>query len=296
MENILGINLETYSIEEIKRLFLEKESIGICINGGGELMDEVIPKCSLTDISDAFPKLKLLRFNSYFGILEGLESFKQLQELGFYNDSFELFKNVIHEKMLYPEIDLLSFLNLEQFTSWTLKNVINLEKTKINSIRLTKKFATKDLSKINFPQTLERLWLGYSPISSLSGIEKAVNLKTLTIQMLGKLSDMSILSNLENLEILSIRGCRSIDYDSLKSSNLRSLSIYVETEHSKNKLTSLHFLKNLPSLETLDLMCPIIGGDMTPILELPNLKKVSFADKSHYSHTLKQIYDLKNLK
>jgi hypothetical protein len=286
------MNLSYGDIELAAKQYKERNAIGLSLFGESVTGNDSLN--TLNDVLEKFPLTEEICLTSgYIRDWKGFEGFKKLRALHFESS---LIASKQNKDFYYPRIDLSWFKDLEMFGSWNMKYVTNLEFSKVKDLWLTKKFATKDLSKIHFPQTLEKLWLGYNPISTLNGIEKAINLKKLTIQMLSKLSDMSILSDLKNLETLSIAVCRSVDYDSLKNDNLRSLNVYIETEHSRSKLPSLHFLKNLPNLETLSLMCPIIDGDMTPILELPNLKKVLFNDKKHHSHTLKQIYDLKNLK
>ena len=134
---------------------------------------------------------------------------------------------------------------------------------------------------------------GDQQIKSLVGLEKAVNLKQLTISnnwedSRGSLRDISPLRGLKNLELLRLSHNDIIDISPLAGlTNLKHLFI------SHNQIENVEAVKNLTNLESLDFARnkgPKRISDITPIANLTKLKLLSLSDAN-----ISNISVLKNL-
>ena len=110
------------------------------------------------------------------------------------------------------------------------------------------------------------------PINSLSGLENALNLESLTIQNQQSISDYSTLSSLTLLSSLEISNCGLTDISFLSSlTNLQSLNL------SGNSITDISVLSGLTSLTSLDLQNNQIT-DVNPLFSLTNLQQLWIDD------------------
>ena len=134
---------------------------------------------------------------------------------------------------------------------------------------------------------------GDQQIKSLVGLEKAVNLKQLTISnnwedSRGSLRDISPLRGLKNLELLRLSHNDIIDISPLAElTNLKHLFI------SHNQIENIEAVKNLTNLESLDFARnkgPKRISDITPIANLTKLKLLGLSDAN-----IPNISVLKNL-
>ena len=134
---------------------------------------------------------------------------------------------------------------------------------------------------------------GDQQIKSLVGLEKAVNLKQLTISnnwedSRGSLRDISPLRGLKNLELLRLSHNDIIDISPLAGlTNLKHLFI------SHNQIENVEAVKNLTNLESLDFARnkgPKRISDITPIANLTKLKLLGLSDAN-----IPNISVLKNL-
>ena len=134
---------------------------------------------------------------------------------------------------------------------------------------------------------------GDQQIKSLVGLEKAVNLKQLTISnnwedSRGSLRDISPLRGLKNLELLRLSHNDIIDISPLAElTNLKHLFI------SHNQIENVEAVKNLTNLESLDFARnkgPKRISDITPISNLTKLKLLGLSDAN-----IPNISVLKNL-
>jgi len=91
------------------------------------------------------------------------------------------------------------------------------------------------------------------------------------------------LAQLNNLEWLDIEGSKKMtDYSFLNNNkSIKKLLI--------SDLDSLDFVRNIEKLESINFWnCK--SGDLSPLLECPTLKEVSFnPQKKHYSHKKDEI-------
>jgi hypothetical protein len=226
---------------------------------------------------------------------QGLSSFSQLKALWI---NQKINKN--------PHIDLSWYPDLELFWGTTLKNVTNLQKSKVKNLEIkSPKFfigssncpiLTPDLSKLNAPDTLEKFSLrGIQGVKSLKGIENAQNIKHLRFVSLKKLDSIKLLDELPNLESLAVEGCTKIDYNNF-TTNQHIKRLRIDTLESKpNSIPTIKFLRKMPNLEEVHLLTAVKDGDMNPLLDLPHLKRCWFQDKKHYSHNYSTIEAAKNL-
>lgn len=134
---------------------------------------------------------------------------------------------------------------------------------------------------------------GDQQIKSLVGIEKAINLKQLTISnnwedSSGSLRDISPLRGLTKLELLRLSHNDIIDISPLEGlTNLKHLFI------SHNQIEKIDAVRNLTNLESLDLARnkgPKRISDITPIENLTKLKLLGLSDAN-----VPDISVLKNL-
>lgn len=134
---------------------------------------------------------------------------------------------------------------------------------------------------------------GDQQIKSLVGLEKAINLKQLTISnnwedSSGSLRDISPLRGLTKLELLRLSHNDIIDISPLEGlTNLKHLFI------SHNKIEKIDAVRNLTNLESLDLARnkgPKRISDITPIENLTKLKLLGLSDAN-----VPDISVLKNL-
>ena len=134
---------------------------------------------------------------------------------------------------------------------------------------------------------------GDQQIKSLVGLEKAINLKQLTISnnwedSSGSLRDISPLRGLTKLELLRLSHNDIIDISPLEGlTNLKHLFI------SHNQIEKIDAVRNLTNLESLDLARnkgPKRISDVTPIENLTKLKLLGLSDAN-----VPDISVLKNL-
>ncbi|MBX3268076.1 MAG: hypothetical protein KF831_15360 [Acidobacteria bacterium] len=153
----------------------------------------------------------------------------------------------------------------------------NLKSLGVNNY---KKKSSEPFSRL---MKLEQLALLNSPVEDLAGLYELKNLKELRIARLSKITDLGQISLLKELKILDIGTCKGI----------RSVS----EVFFLGKLKAL-FLSNIGDIETLrgieslteleqlifDESTNIVDGDLSPILSLKRLKKISFQNRRHYTH------------
>ena len=113
---------------------------------------------------------------------------------------------------------------------------------------------------------LDTLWMLFSSIQSLEGIEQSERMQCIFLHRLYSLRDISALAKVKKtLRALLIDSCPNItDFSVLEElENLELLEI-----HGKNQLPSLQFIRKLKKLKTLHFTVNILDGDLTPCLDL----------------------------
>lgn len=149
---------------------------------------------------------------------------------------------------------------------------------------------SKSLDEVALP-SLNELQIVTSAIASLEGIERAKKIKTLKLDSMSKLENITALSALHNkLERLELTSCKKItSYESLSGLHaLKRLELM-----SCGELPSLKFMKGMDKLEFISFIdTNLVDGDISPVLDLPNLKYVGFNNKKHYSHKFEEIEEI----
>ena len=136
-------------------------------------------------------------------------------------------------------------------------------------------------------------FVGDQQIKSIVGLEKAVNLKQLTISgnpddSKGALRDISPLKGLKNLELLRLSHNDIIDISPIKGlTNLKHLFL------SHNQIKNIDAVKNLTNLESLDFARNIGEERISDISAIANLTKLKLLGLSDAN--IPDISVLKNL-
>ncbi|WP_226529031.1 hypothetical protein [Metabacillus niabensis] len=135
---------------------------------------------------------------------------------------------------------------------------------------------------VGFPENLLYLELSWSNIKDFLGIDKMNKIKRLELHYCTKLENDFGLSGLaDTLEHLRIDQSKkfapSEELFSLK--NLRVLAL-----NSCGNLENLHFLNQFPKLIDFRFVdTNVLDGDLSPILDHPTIRSVSFLNKRHYN-------------
>lgn len=130
---------------------------------------------------------------------------------------------------------------------------------------------------------LKELTLLSPRFENISGITTLSNLKDIRISNSRSLKDFSSLNKLINLEKIEIQSCKSLKKleEIFELTNLKQLFIL-----DCGEIESIKGIENLQNLESFIFYesTNIIDGDLTPILKLSKLKKISYQNRKHYTH------------
>ena len=122
---------------------------------------------------------------------------------------------------------------------------------------------------------LQELNIDNSSVTDLSPLKNMINLKVLSVG--AKIKNAAIISQLVNLKDLYINGCKQIP-DLIKLKSLKILSIS-ENElaivDAKYRITDLQFLRELTSLQFLDLDNTSYKGSLALLNSFQNLKAIT---------------------
>lgn len=135
---------------------------------------------------------------------------------------------------------------------------------------------------------LEALSIGSSAVTSLEGLRALKMLKFLGLYSLKRLRSLEGIESLAQLETLEVNKCRSLSgiAEIGQLNNLRRLEL-----NDDGRLPSLKPLEGLRELREVFFYesTNILDGDLSPLTQLPRLKKVSFRNRHHYSHRREQL-------
>ncbi len=161
----------------------------------------------------------------------------------------------------------------------------------------------KSLAGIEGLPSLRRLALLQVPIGSLDGLQHATNLSELVMASVGRLQSVAPATMLLGLKMLDIDGARKVadverigEMTALEDLRLTSVSLPSVAFLSRlsrlkqlvlnsvGKIPSLAFLRGLTNLESFapGLSTAVEDGDMSILLELPSLKRVTYTERRHY--------------
>jgi len=145
------------------------------------------------------------------------------------------------------------------------------------------RYNSKSSETFKVLKNLEKLTLLNSPIENIEGLSALSNLKYLRLANLKKLKSLDGLENLTQLEELKIHSCKgtSVITNIFKLVKLKRLHL-LET----GTIESIKGIENL--FELWDFIfygsTNILDGDISPVLKLKNLAKISYQNRKHYSH------------
>ena len=149
-------------------------------------------------------------------------------------------------------------------------------------------YPSEDLTDIDNMKDLKRLQLTSKKLVSLTGIEKLVSLSILDLAGCSRLVTLSGVEKCQQVETVELEGCKKVHDVSLlgELGKVKSLALT-----DCGKIRSLQPLANCPLLEEITFVgdTSIEDGVLTPLLEIPKLKKMWFVDKRHYSHKRDQV-------
>lgn len=263
--------------------------------------------------------------NYYVRSLEGIDSFKNLQQLyvksSYLSDISDL-KQASKLKYLcldnaknvtdFTPVTYLSSLEVFDVTSASIKNLSFLDKLnniKEFSLRESKIIDITPLAK--YKSTLTKLCLyenydvkDYSVIgefinltelsiygnhnAAMPNLSKNVRLETL---MLERVNDLNILSTVKNISELYLKSCSFTKLPDL--SHLTDL-YYVRIDDSASLLTNLTPFTKLPALECLDISNTKVAGNIEEIFDIPTLYEL-YMDNCNVCIDFSKIQDNENL-
>jgi Leucine-rich repeat (LRR) protein len=128
------------------------------------------------------------------------------------------------------------------------------------------------------------LSIANSDLTEVRHLAPMMKLRFLGLYNLKKLKSLSGIEGLSGLEELEVNGCKGISaIDEIANlPNLRRLQL-----NEGGKIASLRPVQGAKNLEEVLFYdsTHIVDGDLSPLASLPQLKRISFRNRRHYSHT-----------
>jgi hypothetical protein len=149
-------------------------------------------------------------------------------------------------------------------------------------------YPAEDLQNLKNMIDLRRLQITSRKLVSLAGIESLQSLRILDLAECAKLESLTGIEKCQELQVVELENCKKVN-DVSSLGELASLRDVVLTDCGKVK--SLQPLAKCRLLESLTFVgdTNVEDGELTPLLEIPELKRMWFADKRHYSHKRDQV-------
>jgi len=143
------------------------------------------------------------------------------------------------------------------------RDLTNLSQmTSLESLRLASPARLVRLRGVESLRKLTRLELSYATrLTSLAGVEKLTRLVALEINTCRKVQEITPVAGLRQLKELAVNNCGDIE-----------------------TIQPVMGLKDLESFLFWE-STNVVDGDLSPLLGLPKLESVAFAERRHYSHT-----------
>jgi hypothetical protein len=130
---------------------------------------------------------------------------------------------------------------------------------------------------------LESLAILNAPVENLLGFGTLKKLRSLRLANLRRLTSLAGIEQLTSLEELEIHTCRAITSITGVEYLSRLKKLHLNND---GKIASLKPLEKLTILESVLFYesTNIVDGDLSPLMRLKNLVRVSFQNRRHYSH------------
>jgi hypothetical protein len=149
----------------------------------------------------------------------------------------------------------------------------------------------RDISHFPDYPNLKKITFNSGNILNLNGLEKYISLREFHGHNLETLKSISALA-LMQLQVVDFDHCQNIQ-DLNEISKCKTI-VKLHLNYL-GRLQSLRFLKPCNSIDMLAFAgTDIQDGDLSVLLEMPNLKRVGFLENSQYSHTPEQIREYLN--
>jgi Leucine-rich repeat (LRR) protein len=180
-------------------------------------------------------------------------------------------------------VDFSAFPNLEDCALEWNRSTPSL----FDAVRLKRLFVNRyrghDVTPFSNLKDLESLAILNSPIESIEGLSALAKLRELRLGRLIRLGSLDGMEALHSLEDLDVSTCRSIDSIKELSKKVRLKRLCLSNDGG---IESLRPIKDLLGLEQLvfDESTNILDGDLTPLLNLTNLRRLAFQNRRHYTH------------
>ena len=243
---------------------------------GGRAKNVVVDFKELNKLSET---LQDISFIQDIGNVINFESIYNLKEMR---------KIYIHDKQKFT-FDVSRFTKLQHLGGDYWNGLINLDKAYSLTSLVICKYPFPNLVQFSALRNLEILHIYSSKIQNLDGVEK-LSIRELSLARNNKLEDIHKINEVSSLENLEIECCKKLlDFSFLKgNSNIKDLFI--------DKLDSIDFVESMPNLKKINFWnCK--DGNMTPLLKSQSLEDVNFyPNKRHYTHTLKEIEEIRQKK
>jgi len=269
-------------IDGSKKLIIESSKLDACIK---YILEENIKTITI-NCFQGYDLLNIDFLSELSNVLEGLH----LPETKFNNQVVNTLHNLRYLGFADNKkdvIDLSNFPKLESLAcdySSRLKGLGSCKKLK--DLTLTGyKTKSNDLSELPLFLELRGLSLFKTDITTMQGIERFSNLKTLEIFSASKLETLAPLQALSNtIEEIQIEQCKKIkDFETL--GKLHSLKKIILSE--SGELKTLAFVKELPLLEFISFWgTNVLDGN---IKYCEGVNYVGFDNKKHYTHKSEQF-------
>lgn len=243
---------------------------------GGRAKNVIVDFKELNKLSET---LQDISFIEDIGNVINFESIYNLKEMR---------KIYIHDKQKFT-FDVSRFTKLQHLGGDYWNGLINLDKAYSLTSLVICKYPFPNLVQFSALRNLEILHIYGSKIQNLDGVEK-LSIRELSLARNNKLDDIHKINEVSSLENLEIECCKKLlDFSFLKGNpNIKDLFI--------DKLDSIDFVESMPNLKKINFWnCK--DGNMTPLLKSQSLEDVNFyPNKRHYTHTLKEIEEIRQKK
>ena len=188
----------------------------------------------------------------------------------------------------FPKLERLAF-------NWRPGGETAFEATTLMSLRISG-YPRADLTPLARLDRLYALRISNSArLSTLSGVESLRSLRILSLRDDRGVTDIGAMTTMEqSLFEFELNGCRKVTAISAlaRHTELRRVMLI-----DCGRIASLAPLADLPELVEFWFYGTTVieDGDMTPLLAMPALKRVSYAPRRHYTHRFEEIERLRGL-
>lgn len=145
------------------------------------------------------------------------------------------------------------------------------------------RYDARDTNRFSQLVNLESLSILNAPIENLVGLDRLQKLQSLRLGNLKRLTSLNGIQGLLNLVELNINTCPKVKSINEVSSLSQLRRLYL---NNCGDILSLKPLQNVGKLESVLFYesTNIVDGDLSPLMRQKNLTRVSFRNRSHYSH------------